>query len=71
MEIIKNKKYKDMTQEEKLDLEDYLTRELWDKNKSSIICPVCGGTIVSRDIGTSNITKCNTEGCVYISLRGI
>lgn len=60
-----------MTRAEKSALDVYLTRELWDKDKTSITCPICGGTITSRDIGTSNITRCSTDGCVNISLRGI
>ena len=71
MEKFTNKKYENMTEAEKSALDIYLTRELWDKGKASIVCPVCGGTITSRDIGTSNITKCSTNGCVNISIRGI
>ncbi len=69
-----NKKYKDMTRDERLDFYDFLTHEMWRKGKTSIKCPICGGTITTKDIGiygTSSLTECSTPGCVHIESRGI
>lgn len=66
-----NKKYKDMSRREKFKLDEYLTRELWNKQKTSITCPICGGTIVTKDEGSVSLTDCSTLDCVHIIVRGL
>lgn len=67
----KSKKYQDMTIDEQSAVWTYLTAEMWDKNKSSITCPLCGGTITTTYYGNSSVTECSTPGCVHITVRGL
>lgn len=75
MEIsIPNKPFKDFTREDFFTLDEYLTREMWRKGKTSIKCPICGGTITTKDVGiygASSLTECSTPGCVHIEARCI
>lgn len=75
MEIsIPNKPFKDFTREDFFTLDEYLTREMWNKGKDSIRCPICGGTITTKILGiygTSSLTECSTPGCVHFTERGI
>jgi hypothetical protein len=66
-----NKKFKDLTSREKDQLDEYLTRELWDKQKTSVECPICGGTITTNNYGSASVTDCSTPGCVHIVIRGL
>ena len=67
----KSKTYQEMPLDEKLKVFKYLTTEMWDKNKSSITCPLCGGTITTTEYGNSSVTECSTPGCVHITARGL
>ena len=68
---IPNKPFKDFTTEEFMELEDYLTHEMWDKGSFSIPCPICGGTVTMKIMGSSSVTKCSTPDCICYTERGL
>ena len=36
-----------------------------------LTCPRCGGTLILEEYGASHAVRCETDGCIQYTVRGI
>lgn len=53
-----------------LDEKKALTYKL-DHPEEKVVCPRCGKLLMYKRIGKSSEARCETEGCIHGSVRGI
>ena len=46
-------------------------KELFEKNKTNVVCPRCGNEIAVEEKRNSYTVYCKTENCISITFRGI
>ena len=62
----------DKKKEIKYEAIDKFLKELYEKGKSEVVCPFCHTPLkIEGDITASYEVKCQTEGCLKSTFRGI